>query len=49
MTASVEGGSAEMVDWKAPSSGISCTVVMVLVVYERRFTVEFVKAVSEGN
>jgi hypothetical protein len=33
MTARVDGGSAEMVDWKADSSVISCIVAMVLVVY----------------
>jgi hypothetical protein len=33
MMARVEVGSAEMVEWKADSSGISCMVAMVLIVY----------------
>jgi hypothetical protein len=33
MTARVEGASAEMVDWKADSSVISCMVAIVSIVY----------------
>lgn len=47
MTTRVEGGREEMVDVKDASSGISCTVAMVSVVYVVSVEVEMEVKVGE--